>query len=167
MKKIKMFACAIFILALAINNDANAMCGFGWISITPPTPSCSCPSNRTAIKHILNNICQEEKCVSAGAATHYLNNGWMNGCCAVARMDEDESTDKISVYPNPVNNVLRITGAFEASAEIKIRDAIGKVVYNNSISSPLNIDVSGWERGMYFVTVKNSNNVMAEKILVE
>lgn len=168
MKKImKSFAGMLVIFLLGMSPYANALCGFGWISSTPPTPTCSCPSGKVAIKRMANNVCQEEKCVSVGAANHYLNQGWIYGCCAVARLDENTSADELSVFPNPVSTVLNVTGAFDANSKIEIRDAIGRTVYSNSLNQQFSVDVSGWDRGIYFVTLTTDHNVIAKKITVQ
>ena len=157
-----------YILAITFfgMNQANALCGFGWISSTPPTPTCSCPSNKLAIKRMANSICQEEKCVSSGVLSHYLNQGWIYGCCAVARLDGNNSFE-ISLYPKPVTNMLNVTGAFEEHDKIEIRDAIGRIVHSSYLNPQFTIDVSGWEQGIYFATVTTAQNIFVEKIVVK
>lgn len=118
-----------------------------------------------------NNICQEEKCVTSGAATHYLNQEWIYGCCAVARLDEGE-TAEISVYPNPAVTQLSVIGyLFSENSAVEIYDVHGKRIFSQQVKvntrQPLTIDVSAWMQGMYFVTVTAGNNVFTEKILVK
>ena len=113
-----------------------------------------------------SNVCQEEKCVTAGAVSHYIDQGWVYGCCAVARLDENE-TNTIIIYPNPVTNTLYVWGMFEANSKLEIHDITGRIVYTNAAASQVEVDVSSWMSGMYFVTVKTEQGYTVKKLRVE
>ena len=62
-----------------------------------------------------------------------------------------------SIYPNPVKNHLYLSmkEMSEEPSIIRIRDITGKTKMEKSLSSgkPVEIDVSGLERGVYFISV--------------
>lgn len=65
-------------------------------------------------------------------------------------------TNKIAVYPNPVNDVLTINFGDDTAEEIQVLDTYGKSVEikRNSNSG---IDVSALKAGVYFLNVKLNN----------
>lgn len=62
--------------------------------------------------------------------------------------------DKISIYPNPVTNVLYITGATKESI-VQFISVTGAVVYQKKISGNSSLDVSHIPAGLYFVKINN------------
>ncbi len=76
------------------------------------------------------------------------------------------------VYPNPANE--KITLAFNSQLEnmrvIIIRDALGRVVYENNKPSSLGsqtIDVSTFTKGMYFVSVEGNKKTFTKKVIIQ
>lgn len=66
--------------------------------------------------------------------------------------DDWASDNSISIYPNPSNQSLYISGI--TSAEIKIVSMTGKVVSHITKSETINkIDVSGFDNGVYFINI--------------
>ena len=73
----------------------------------------------------------------------------------------------ISVWPNPVSSTLHLKDV-PADAKITIFAADGKVVSKvNSSDKTLNLDVSNWKKGIYFLKVQTGNRMKTEKIVVE
>ncbi len=67
--------------------------------------------------------------------------------------------NRISTYPNPVTNELKIDNSEFRIKEVEICDAFGKNVRHieiNSISSIISIDVSEIANGVYFISSNNS-----------
>ena len=74
---------------------------------------------------------------------------------------ENVTASDINVYPNPVTNVLNITGF---NGAVTVYDMNGKAVANeNDVTS---INTSNWVAGMYFV-VLNSNGAVTTKTIVK
>lgn len=76
------------------------------------------------------------------------------------------------VYPNPANE--KITIAFNSQLEnvrtIIIRDALGRVVFENNRPSSLTsqtIDVSAFTKGMYFVSVEGNKKTFTKKVIIQ
>jgi hypothetical protein len=70
---------------------------------------------------------------------------------------------KISIYPNPVANVLHLffEKEFEPGIEIQIINTLGKVVSETPYNSDIN--VSSFPSGVYFLKIKNFEKQIAQK----
>jgi hypothetical protein len=75
--------------------------------------------------------------------------------------DVSEVTSNISIYPNPVKNVLTIEGSY---VSIEIVDLFGKVVLSSGTQKV--IDVSDLSNGVYFANVKNQKSIIVKKITI-
>ncbi len=69
----------------------------------------------------------------------------------------DETTQKtIQIYPNPVQDVLQITGVQAESYNIKILDLQGKVVIKTTLNNSKKLDISNLKNGIYFIQLDNA-----------
>lgn len=76
----------------------------------------------------------------------------------------------ISIYPNPVRDILNIhyTYALNENISIEILSADGKIIYNKpfNLSNTLHsINTGTWSRGIYLVRFKNGTEVITKKII--
>lgn len=86
----------------------------------------------------------------------------INPTLSVDSLDFDNS---VSLYPNPVQNILNIKG--ENIESVNVYSINGKKVLTTSVNVKT-IDVSILETGMYFVNIKdNKGNVIVKKIIKE
>lgn len=67
------------------------------------------------------------------------------------------SISSISIFPNPVKDVLNINIEEQGNYNITIIDAVGKVVYVNQTDKNLAINTSNLTQGIYIVKVKSNN----------
>jgi len=73
---------------------------------------------------------------------------------------------EISIYPNPVNNVLNISCEKENVNRISILDITGKTIFEKTdISETERIDMSGYNSGMYFIHIDNGEKVFTSKVI--
>jgi len=76
----------------------------------------------------------------------------------------------VSVYPNPVNDVLNIRFDEAQTATITIVNAVGQVVYAQSIvdETYVTIDVAAFARNqeILFYTIKTEDKILTQKLLV-
>lgn len=79
-------------------------------------------------------------------------------CTSIAEI----GTLAADIVPNPASSSLKI-GTAEGST-IMVTDASGKLVFSGSC--PVEIDVSGWEAGIYIAVISNRNEVIHRRILV-
>lgn len=120
---------------------------------------------------IVGNPRRFNRGVDIGAYERQANGG---GLRAENTAETLTNTPQTVVYPNPANEVLNIN--FELStgadkAEIAIFNAIGQVVYQNTVnaeSKTLKVDVSSFEKGLYFVKIAdNQGNTQNQKVVVQ
>jgi len=67
--------------------------------------------------------------------------------------------EKISIFPNPANDYLRINGINDKKAHVVIYNTLGSVVFDNDIQSgdaPINI--KKLNKGLYIMKVSTSSN---------
>jgi len=71
----------------------------------------------------------------------------------------------VSIYPNPVSDVLNIKNA--EGSMIQLINSIGVVVRNyETVNSHLSIDVSEFEAGLYFVNVIRDNEKEVNRVII-
>jgi len=72
----------------------------------------------------------------------------------------------IKIYPNPVNNHLTIETTDPEYKIIKIISLNGQLLYSTQIEEPtFQIDLSSFQKGVYFITVRSRDQVWTEKII--
>lgn len=80
--------------------------------------------------------------------------------------------DGVSIYPNPVNDLLTVdfTKSEIENASIEIHNISGEVVYTREgipvAGGNYTVDVSGFEDGLYFVTIKSEEKSIREKVTI-
>ena len=71
----------------------------------------------------------------------------------------------ISVYPNPVVDVVNINGV--KNAKVVVSDVTGKSLISQNINGNASINVSDLAEGVYNLTIITEGNVYSQKILVK
>ena len=71
------------------------------------------------------------------------------------------NTSKLSIYPNPVKDVLTINGIYNS---VEIYDIYGKLVLSSNAKQTIN--VSSLADGVYFVNINTKNIITVKKITV-
>jgi Secretion system C-terminal sorting domain/FG-GAP repeat len=80
---------------------------------------------------------------------------------------DDGISSVIAIYPNPTGGL--ITVECEEMESLEILDITGKVVCENAAlyKGILNIDISAFSKGVYFVRVRTEDGVAVERIVLE
>jgi len=79
---------------------------------------------------------------------------------------ETDNLKQVQVYPNPVNNSLKIEN-LDAATNINIYNVMGQVVRTiPSATGSIDVDMSDLSNGLYFIKMQNGKNVRTEKIQV-
>lgn len=79
---------------------------------------------------------------------------------------QDEQELQLLLYPNPVKDVLTLQQQNAAILEIRILDAVGKQIARHQMSDAVfQIDLSGFESGMYFIEVMDDQRQSTYKFL--
>ncbi len=80
--------------------------------------------------------------------------------------NSDFYKSKISLYPNPVNEILNLDlSNIETIENLTIYDVTGKNVLEIKDISNHQIDVSSLEKGVYFIDIKTQNGSFKEKFV--
>ncbi|MBL7111933.1 MAG: T9SS type A sorting domain-containing protein [Bacteroidales bacterium] len=75
----------------------------------------------------------------------------------------------LSLYPNPVSGILtlELQNMGDISSTVKLFNITGQAVYNGEFTmSKLQIDVSNFDAGLYFVTVHAADQTFTERIQI-
>ncbi len=91
---------------------------------------------------------------------------------AVVELVADESnavqtvtTASIAIYPNPANESFFINS--NSTADYLIQDLLGRTIQQGKINQPTTISVTGWKKGIYFITVQTQQNKQVMKLIVD
>jgi len=72
----------------------------------------------------------------------------------------DEIYNNISIYPNPVDNILIVEGV--NISNIMIFNAVGKKIADINLSEKAEIETSEFESGIYFLFAKDNNGIVKQ-----
>ncbi|KJD33340.1 hypothetical protein PK35_05635 [Tamlana nanhaiensis] len=90
----------------------------------------------------------------------------VSNALSVADLAADD--DSFKIYPNPVNNYLNVTISHSESIKsLKIYDVFGKTILENELNRSEPIDVSGLQKGLYFIKVETETKAYVRKFLKE
>jgi hypothetical protein len=93
---------------------------------------------------------------------NWLDNN-MFGSCPNLGVNAVTKED-ILFYPNPSNSVVKIKGLAQSDV-LRITDIFGRVIMEQPINNHVQIDVSGYERGLYIFELKQQK--IKSKILIK
>jgi hypothetical protein len=85
---------------------------------------------------------------------------------------ESLTDNKITVFPNPTDGILMVSAKSESrTLELTVYSVAGQTIMqnvydNNSGQFKLNIDLSGYETGIYFLNMKLDDEIVIKRILL-
>ena len=80
---------------------------------------------------------------------------------------DDTLFDKLIIYPNPVNEFLKIN-AKETINSVVISNVLGQVIYSAHVDAlGATVDMSGFSKGTYFVKVQVGDDTITKKFIKE
>lgn len=98
--------------------------------------------------------------------TSYSPNVTYTTECSEDNSVEELNQSGLSIYPNPVMDILTIETIIPGELSISITSLNGQIIESrNSAGSTHQIDLSSFQRGVYFIIVRSKNNVTTEKII--
>lgn len=83
--------------------------------------------------------------------------------------DEISVTNDIAIYPNPTTGLLYVAcGDGQTIKTLSLMDANGKVLMVKEVNEDVSVlDLSHWEKNLYFVKITTNENTVVEKILLK
>jgi hypothetical protein len=89
---------------------------------------------------------------------------WIIKLNTIDALEESDPTTNLTLFPNPVNDHLRLS--LTQKAEIKILNINGQEIKTfNAESGDVNVDISWMVDGIYFMKVHSENEVMVKKFI--
>lgn len=122
-----------------------------------PWPSCAESTGNTLElidPNLDNSLPENWDCLNVNGSPNDLNNNNLSY--------EGFGSDSIEVYPNPVTNTLYI-GDGKDFFDLEVYDVLGQEVA--SIKTTNLLDVSSFEKGVYFLKIKTKNNTIVKRIV--
>jgi len=117
------------------------------------------------------------------AFRYFLTNGGINGANGdligidsvayigiLSGMKEQQGPLVFNVYPTPSTGKITVQLASDFGKEdafISVSDMLGRVFLEKKAVSTNEIDLSGFDKGMYFVTVKDTNSSGSRRIIIQ
>ncbi len=69
------------------------------------------------------------------------------------------------IYPNPTHGIFNISGS-NKTAGIRIMNAFGEEIFNNEMTLPAKLGLTGRPNGVYLIRIEYENNVFIEKLIL-
>jgi len=80
-------------------------------------------------------------------------------------IDNTDISSMMKIYPNPTKGKLCIES--EIMERVEVFDVTGKFVYETVVSSDvLDVDLSGFRKGVYFVRIITEKGIVVERIVL-
>ena len=82
-----------------------------------------------------------------------------------------ENPAQINIYPNPTNNLVNIEfSGITAKSTINVYNLVGENIISKEIdpsfTNLLQIDLSSYKSGIYFVTVDTGKNIITKRVML-
>ncbi|MCU0371365.1 MAG: choice-of-anchor J domain-containing protein, partial [Bacteroidales bacterium] len=104
------------------------------------------------------------QCVSEDAFVFMLDDVSIDFIVGTPEQEQDVD---ISIYPNPVRNMLNIDSGIEMT-EVEIFNQLGQLVYGQVVkNTSFRLDTREFNTGVYFVRITTEQGVATEKIMVK
>lgn len=87
--------------------------------------------------------------------------------CAFLGTEKFEEINGLSIYPNPVKDILNIELADNDNFQVKIYNIFGSVLLEKSNFSGTQIDLSSLTNGVYIAEIVNASNQITRKRFVK
>jgi hypothetical protein len=140
-------------------------------SIVMQTLDVSCGKDNSKVKLCHNG---KEICVASVDVQEHLDHGdYLGSCKAVAAVDasdslgEESTAYQVKIYPNPVWEQININvSRLQTGAILQVYNASGAIVLSQRLtSSAYSISAKGLTAGIYYVVVRNGDQVTTHKIV--
>lgn len=83
-------------------------------------------------------------------------------------MTEENSSVMVHVFPNPANEIVNIYfDAIQSGVSVKIENLQGEIIFNTDFqnTSQVNLSVSDFAAGIYFITVSSGSELKKVKVI--
>lgn len=82
-------------------------------------------------------------------------------------IEEGETAETFSIYPNPAQNFVNISG-ISTMKSVKVLNLTGQVVYSNVVNGQeVQINTGDMAEGMYLIQIETENGTSSQKLIIE
>jgi hypothetical protein len=82
-------------------------------------------------------------------------------------IDENEFND-FSIYPNPARDIVKLSAVSGQLSVVKIYNCLGMIVEEIEVNAnEIEINVSGYKSGVYFINIESAAGNFTEKLMIE
>jgi hypothetical protein len=99
------------------------------------------------------------------AAYYYIDDISVIDVATIGINQYADSKMQANIYPNPANDILYIE-INEEQGEIKVVDLLGNEIKSEKINKSLQVDVSSFINGVYFIEIKTSKGFLTKKVII-
>ncbi|MFN4234588.1 MAG: T9SS type A sorting domain-containing protein, partial [Bacteroidia bacterium] len=101
----------------------------------------------------------------------YISDMYVPGRCSIPpqSIHEEEIKNKISCYPNPLQDVLNITNLPQGKNDILLIDMLGREVYKTHITGQTEaiLPLQRLKKGMYILLISNKEEIVFKHKLLK
>ncbi|MGZ4118435.1 MAG: T9SS type A sorting domain-containing protein, partial [Bacteroidia bacterium] len=108
-----------------------------------------------------------------GCTNTSTQNVYVDPACIPLGITNTSASSGMALYPNPTNGIftLELGLAQDEKTELKVMNAIGQtmLIENHNFISGNNktvLNLSGMDRGVYFIEVKTSSKVLVQRLIL-
>lgn len=124
--------------------------------------------------HIVGLLMNSQGIIDNGSTStidEAVTHGFVSGTNVVGTNEFTFTPNEVQLYPNPTSDLLNIHLSEDIKGDINysIVDVLGKTIQSGISTSEaiLQVDVSEFKKGVYFVNFSNGNSQFIQKIVVE
>jgi glutaredoxin-related protein len=100
--------------------------------------------------------------ITAGSPNLYFT----ETCTGCATGIEELQRSEVSVYPNPAYDFITIRKAYPEHMSVEITSSTGQLISSKEMDgTTLQLDLSSFEKGVYFITVRSKDFLTTRKIV--
>lgn len=78
-----------------------------------------------------------------------------------------ENHNSFSVYPNPSNGLIHLSADHPTTFEFRVHNLLGQLVLSGDAQAEATIDLSAYQKGIYFISIMQEGNIHTEKIIIK
>lgn len=87
--------------------------------------------------------------------------------CNVGLNEINGFANDITIFPNPVKNLLSLESEFKGNLDYSIIDLLGRVILKGELIRIKTIDVSELIQGAYFIKFQSEDQSLVKKLIIE
>ena len=101
-----------------------------------------------------NSLAESWNCININGSPNAIN--------SLEPADDPENSSLI-LYPNPVQNILYITGDDSEDYDVEVFSVLGQLVL--SVVNVTQIEVGGFNSGLYLIKITSENSTQVKRIV--